>query len=400
MVYKTLLSFIMLAGSILQSCSQPASRPVLTEYASVTTGATQLLNGDMALLAGKNTGLVANQASLAGRRHLLDALLSQNVTILKVFTPEHGFRGSAADGEIVNDTIDPGTGIPILSLYGDHRKPTAEDMAGIDLMLFDLQDVGVRVYTYLSTLTYVMEACAEHGIPLVVLDRPSPNGFYVDGPVLDTAYRSFVGLHPVPLVYGMTIGEFSLMINGEHWLNNGLICDLTVIPLEHYTHNMIVKLPVKPSPNLPTWQAVYLYPTLCLFEGTVMSVGRGTDHPFEVYGHPDFMTGSYVFTPESRPGASLHPPHEGVHCYGQRLSGFAENYVKNESPFTLVWLLNAYREISPGGAFFNAFFTKLAGGTTLQEQIEAGMSETAIRETWKEDIRQFKLVREKYLLYD
>lgn len=245
---------------------------------------------------------MANQASLVGRIHLVDTLLASGIRVVKIFSPEHGFRGNAEAGALIEDGKDTQTGLPVISLYGKHKKPTAEDMKDVDIVLFDLQDVGVRFYTYIATLTYVMERCSENNIPLIVLDRPNPNGFYVDGPVLEKEHSSFVGLHPVPVVYGMTIGEYARMTNGEKWLQDGGLCDLTVIEMKGYSHNMIVKLPVRPSPNLPVWESVYLYPSLAFFEGTVVSVGRGTDFPFRVYGHPDLKSGDFSFTPHRIPG--------------------------------------------------------------------------------------------------
>jgi uncharacterized protein YbbC (DUF1343 family) len=244
-----------------------------------------------------------------------------------------------------------------------------------------------------------MEACAEENIPVIVLDRPNPNGFYTDGPVLETGYESFVGMHRVPVVYGMTMGEYALMVNGEGWLKDQILCDLTIIPLKNYRHNYIVKLPVKPSPNLPNWQAVFLYPSLCFFEGTIMSVGRGTDFPFQVYGHPDFLLGSFVFTPESKPGAS-NPKYKGVSCYGQNLRGYAENYQKMPAQLNLSWLIESYKFLNSSHDFFTAYFDKLAGTIKLRKQIEQGMSEEEIRKSWGEDLNEFKKIKEKYLLYE
>jgi uncharacterized protein YbbC (DUF1343 family) len=266
-------------------------------------------------------------------------------------------------------------------------------------MLFDIQDVGVRFYTYISTLTLVMEACAEAGVPLIVLDRPNPNGFYIDGPVLDTSLRSFVGMHPVPVVYGMTIGEYALMINGEGWLKNGVRCDLYVIPMENYDRSQIVKLPVKPSPNLPSWQSVYLYPSLCLFEGTVISVGRGTDYPFEVAGHPDLKSGSYAFTPRSIPGVADKPPFEGQTCYGQNLKDYAENFNDYEFHFNIDFLISYFNELNSGEKFFNPYFDKLSGDPSLKKAILAGKTSDEIRASWKEKREDFIYIRSKYLLY-
>jgi uncharacterized protein YbbC (DUF1343 family) len=353
------------------------------------------------LLEGKKIALVVNHTSMVGRWHLLDLLFSKNFEIEKVFGPEHGFRGDMHDGGAVSDTVDPKTGVPVISLYGQKKKPGPEDLEGIEIMVFDIQDVGVRCYTYLSTLTYVMEACAAEGIPLVVLDRPNPNGFYVDGPVLDLKYESFVGMHPIPLVYGMTIGEYARMVNGERWLEEGVQCELTVIPMNGYDRKKLYKLPVKPSPNLPEWQSVYLYPSLVLFEGTIMSVGRGTDFPFQVIGHPGFAIGSFTFMPRSMPGVSLHPKYEGEQCYGQNLTGFAENRERNDHHFTMQYLIGAYAYFSDRNdtVFFTDYFDKLAGTNRLRKDIEKGMSAEEIRSGWQPGHQEFMDIRKKYLQY-
>jgi len=369
------------------------------DYEYIQPGATNF-EVYLTSIQNKNVALVAHPASVLNGRHLVDTLLTNGIRLVKIFSPEHGFRGNAEAGEKVKDGTDPQTGLPVISLYGDHKKPTREDLSGVDVLLVDLQGVGVRFYTYISTLTYVMEACAENNVPVIVLDRPNPNGFYVDGPVLEPEFSSFVGMHPVPVVYGMTIGEYALMVNGESWLKNDVSCELTVVQMHNYSHDLIVKLPVSPSPNLPNWLSVYLYPSLCFFEGTIMSVGRGTDVPFQIYGHPDFVIGSYAFTPESMPGKSLHPKFEGKLCYGQNLTGYAENYSKNQSQLNLTWLIAAYELLSPKHSFFTDYFNKLAGTDKLRKQIEAGMSEKEIRATWEKDLKAFKKIREKYLLYD
>ena len=348
------------------------------------------------LLEGKSIGVVANQTSLIGETHLVDSLVSLGVDVKRIFTPEHGFRGAADAGAKVTDGKDERTGIEIASLYGKTKKPTPEMLRGIDLMLFDLQDVGVRFYTYISTLTYVMEACAENHIPVVVLDRPNPNGFYIDGPVLKAENKSFVGMHPVPVVYGMTIGEYGTMVNGEGWLKDGVRCDLTVIPVPGYDRDAIYELPVKPSPNLPNWEAVYLYPTLCFFEGTIVSVGRGTDTPFQVYGHPD-MRGSFTFTPQSAPGASK-PLLEGQRCRGENLTDFAHGYLTNENQLHLEWIIDAYQQLKDKG-FFNNYFSKLSGDTQFQQSIENGKSAEELRASWVSDLDTFKAIRNKYLIY-
>ncbi len=371
--------------------------PVLTNYDQIVTGDEQT-SVYFPLLQGKRVAVVANQSSIIGKTHLVDSLLSSGIRVVRIFSPEHGFRGNKEAGEKVKNGIDVQTGLPVISLYGKHKKPTIEDLQNVDVVLFDLQDVGVRFYTYLSTMTLIMQACAENHVPLIILDRPNPNGFYVDGPVLKPGFISFVGMHPVPVVYGMTIGEYARMVNGEHWLKNGQTCDLTVIPMKYYTHDMMVKLPVKPSPNLPNWKAVYLYPSLCFFEGTDVSVGRGTDKPFQIYGYPG-MNGDYVFTPKSMPGASLHPKLENKTCRGEDLTTFAKSYRKNPPQLHLQWLLKAYHELSEKHTFFNNYFDKLAGTDQLRKQIEAGFTEAQICQSWQKDLRRFRRIRKKYLLY-
>ena len=380
------------------SCSQTKTVKLVT-YDYIVPGAANF-DAYKNLIQNKNVAIVAHQASVVGKSHLVDSLFSLEVQLKKILSPEHGFRGEAEAGKKVDNGKDANTGLPIISLYGNHKKPTKSDLEGIEIVVLDLQDVGARFYTYISTLTYVMEACAEQGIPLIVLDRPNPNGFYIDGPILKPGFSSFVGMHPIPVVYGMTIGEYAMMVNGEKWLCGGITCELTVIPIKNYTHNLIVKLPYNPSPNLPNWESVYLYPSLCFFEGTVVSVGRGTSYPFQVYGHPDFTIGSFTFTPKSMPGKSLHPKFEGEHCYGQNLSGFAKNFEKNKNQLNLSWLINAYRLLSPNHEFFTDYFNTLAGSDQIRKQIETGLSEEQIRNSWKKDLESFKKTREKYLIYD
>ena len=348
------------------------------------------------LIEGKRVGIVGNQTSIIGETHLVDTLLSLGIDIKKIYTPEHGFRGTADAGAKVNSGKDEKTSLPIVSLYGKNKKPTPEMLQGIDAILFDLQDVGVRFYTYISTMTYVMEAAAENNIPVIVLDRPNPNGFYVDGPVLKPENQSFVGMHQVPVVYGMTIGEYAKMVNGEKWLKNGIACDLTVIPINNYNRNAIYELPVRPSPNLPNWESVYLYPTLCFFEGTIVSVGRGTETPFQIYGHPD-MRGSYTFTPKSIAGASK-PLLEGQRCRGENLAEFAHDYGRNANQLHLEWTIEAYQQLKDKG-FFNNFFVKLSGDKQLQRDLENGKSADEIRASWKDELEAFKAIRARYLLY-
>lgn len=357
------------------------------------------------LLQDKKVGVVVNHTSIIGHptqgSHLVDSLIHSGVQIKSIFTPEHGFRGTADAGEHISNDNDPALGIPIVSLYGATRKPLPDHLEGLDVVVFDIQDVGARFYTYISTMHYVMEACAEQGIPVIVLDRPNPNGFYVDGPVLDTAFRSFVGMHPVPIVHGMTIGEYAQMINGEKWLEAGIKCDLTVITCQGYSHELLYDLRVKPSPNLPNMTSIYLYPSICLFEGTQMSIGRGTEFPFQVVGHPDFEKGTFEFTPESTPGASK-PKLEGKLCKGYDLRDYDKGYFVERRKLDLQWLLITYNYFKDKGKdkkFFISYFDKLAGTTKLREQLEAHESEKIIRASWQADLSQFKTIRKKYLLY-
>ena len=319
--------------------------------------------------------------------------------IVRIFCPEHGFRGEADAGEKVGDYRDKATGLQVISLYGQKKKPLPEDLKQIELMIFDMQDVGVRFYTYLSTLHYVLEACAENQIPVVVLDRPCPNAFYVDGPVLEKKYSSFIGMHPVPIVYGMTIGEYAKMINGEGWLKNGVKCKLTVVPCQGWKRTEAVALPVKPSPNLPDSVSVMLYPSVCLFEGTVVSEGRGTPTPFQLFGHPQLKNMSFSFTPRSIPGMSKSPKCLGKICYGMDLR---EKYgeVKAGKRLRLDWLMTAYQHYSGSTPFFTSFFDKLAGTEQLRKDIENGKSEAEIRASWQPQLERFLQVRKKYLLYD
>lgn len=349
-------------------------------------------------LEGKNVGVVANQTSMIGDTHLVDSLVTLGIHVKRIFTPEHGFRGTADAGAKVTNGKDEKTGIEIASLYGKTKKPTKEMMQDIDVMLFYLQDVGVRFYTYISTLTYVMEACAESDIRLIVLDCPNPNGFYIDGPMLRAENASFVGMHPVPVVYGMTIGEYGSMVNGEGWLKNGVHCELTVVCVPGYDRDAIYELPVKPSPNLPNWESVYLYPSLCFFEGTIVSVGRGTEKPFQIFGHPE-LRGSYTFTPESKGGASK-PMFEGEHCRGLDLTDYAHNYAHNENKLCLEWLIDAYQQLTDKNLpFFTKYFNLLAGDNSFRQQIENKKSAEDIRASWVEDLERFKSIRSNYLIY-
>lgn len=351
------------------------------------------------VLRGKNIGLVSNPTSRVGSVHLVDTLVHSGMKVMKIFAPEHGFRGEGEAGATINNGLDPVTGIPVISLYGKHKKPTPADLGRLDLVVFDIQDVGVRFYTYISTLHFVMEACAAEGKPLLLLDRPNPNGFYIDGPILDTAFRSFVGMHPVPVVYGLTIGEYAKMINGEGWLQNGLKCNLTVIVCEGYDHGTQYILPVKPSPNLPNQVSVYLYPSLCFFEGSVISIGRGTEFPFQVFGHPD-LTGKFSFTPESKEGISLHPLYEKRLCYGSDLRQEGMKTFTEKQGIILDWVVDAWSALGKRNDFFTDYFDTLAGTSQLRLQIQQGLSPGQIRLGWEPGLRKYQKMREKYFLYD
>ena len=346
------------------------------------------------LLRGKRIAVVGNQTSVNDTVHLVDLLLAEGFEVVKVFAPEHGFRGRAGAGEPVSDSKDSKTGLPVISLYGKHKKPTHEDLKDVDVLLFDIQDVGVRFYTYLSTLHYVMEAGAEHRIPVIVLDRPNPHIDQIDGPVMQPEHYSFVGMHPVPILYGMTIGEYAMMINGEGWLAGNRKADLTVIPVKHYTRKSSYELPVRPSPNLPNAQAVALYPSLCLLEPTDVSVGRGTDWPFQVFGAPYLPPSDFWFVPQPNEGAK-YPKHRGKKCYGKDL--------RNITPprgIELDWILWAYRNYSEKARFFKKGFERIAGNSLLRRQIEQGMTPEEIKKTWQADLDAFKKVRQKYLIYE
>jgi len=352
----------------------------------------------IALLKGKKVGVVANHTSLIGNTHVVDTLRSMKINVVKVFAPEHGFRGSADAGEKVNSTVDEKTGLPLVSLYGKNKKPSAEMLANIDVIVFDIQDVGARFYTYISTMTYVMEACAELGIPVVIFDRPNPNGHYVDGPILEPAYSSFVGLHPVPVVHGMTVGEYAQMVNGEGWLKGGIKCKLSIIACKGWSRKEYYQLTVPPSPNLQTMNSIYLYPSLCFFEGTLVSVGRGTSSPFEVIGYPNCPEGNFSFTPKSGPG-SKSPQYENKECRGFDLRHFGDNFVRDTGMLYLYWLQSLSSIESKNPAFFTSFFDKLAGTDTLRKQLLAGVSEADIRKSWAPGLSQFRQMRKKYLLY-
>jgi uncharacterized protein YbbC (DUF1343 family) len=346
------------------------------------------------LLKDKRVGIVTNQTGILSKeKHLVDFLIEQNINLQKIYAPEHGFRGTADAGELIVDGKDTKTNLPIISLYGNNKKPKAEQLEGIDILVFDLQDVGARFYTYISSLHYVMEACAENNIPLLVLDRPNPNGTIIDGPILEKEHKSFVGMHEIPVLHGMTIGEYAKMINGEKWLKDGIQCNLTVITCLNYAHNMKYSLPVKPSPNLPNDQSINLYASLCFFEGTNVSSGRGTEKQFQIYGSPFLPKSSFSFTPIPNFGAK-DPMHNGKLCYGEDLTK-----IEKVKQLELKWLIKAYNSTSDKSKFFNDFFLKLAGTKKLREQIEAGISENEIRKSWDKGLNDFKTMRKKYLVY-
>jgi len=350
------------------------------------------------LIAGKSVAVVANQTSMIGQIHLVDSLLSLGTDIRVIFAPEHGFRELADAGDNIEDGKDSETGISLKSLYGSQRKPTSADLNGIDIVIFDIQDVGARFYTYISTMHYVLEACAENNVKCIVLDRPNPNGFYFDGNILDTAYSSFVGMHPIPVVHGMTVGEYARMLNGEGWLTEGVKCDLEIIKCKKYTHKSYYVLPVKPSPNLPNQTSVYLYPSICFFEGTAISCGRGTPFPFQTFGSPDLPDRGFSFTPESVPGAK-NPRYLGVKCFGTDLRDAINMKIVPNPGLNLEWVIEAYNDFPGKDKFFTSYFDVLAGGPVLREQIQEGMTARQIRDTWKEGLEKFSRIREKYLLY-
>ncbi len=403
-IFVAIASIICLANF---SCAQKKSQPSVPESpqtipaeSKAPIAAAERFDAYLPQLQGKRIGAVVNHTSMLGETHLVDTLLKLGIRIEKIFAPEHGFRGTADAGEHVRDGRDAATGIPLVSLYGSKKKPGKAELEGLDLVLFDIQDVGARFYTYISTMSYVMEACAEQGLPMLVLDRPNPNGHYVDGPVLQKTYSSFVGLHEVPVVHGMTVGEYARMVNGEGWLAGGIQCSLTVIPCENYDHTIRYELPVKPSPNLPNMRAIYLYPSICFFEGTEVSVGRGTDKQFQVLGSPGFSGGDFTFTPRPMEGAK-NPPFEGKVCHGFDLTTLTTEDLARQNAIDLSYLITFYQGFDKKESFFlkNLFFDKLAGGPDLRQQIIAGKSETEIRESWQSGLEQFKTIRSKYLLY-
>ena len=351
------------------------------------------------ILHGKKIGIVANASSIVGGVNIVDTLFHSGIDIKVVFSPEHGFKLKEEAGQLSNDYTDPNTGIRVIALYGIKKKPAAMDLAGLDMVVFDIQDVGARFYTYISTLSLVMEACAENKVSVLVLDRPNPNAFYIDAPVLEMKYKSFVGMHPVPVVYGMTIGEYARMVNGEGWLKGGISCDLSVLPVENYTHQTSWFPAVRPSPNLPTDNSILLYPSLCFFEGTVISVGRGTSTPFEIYGHPGMQGYSFSFVPQAIQGMDSKPMYKDKTCFGENLQKYYVQHPSDKGRINLMWLIRAFGTLGSRPDFFNPYFDQLAGTAKLQEQIIKGSGEEDIRSSWKADIEAFKKIRERYLLY-
>jgi uncharacterized protein YbbC (DUF1343 family) len=363
------------------------------QSSGIKTGAEQL---DLLLpkLQDKRVAFLVNHTAVIGRTHLVDSLQKRGVDIKKILSPEHGFRGNADAGETVTDGVDTKTGLPVISLYGNNKKPTAEQLSDVDIVVFDIQDVGVRFFTYISSLHYLMEACAEQNKKLIVLDRPNPNGSYVDGPLLDPSLKSFVGMHPIPIVHGLTVGELAQMINGEGWLEGKRKCELEIIKLKNYTHQTPYTLPIKPSPNLPNQQSVLLYPSTCLFEGTALSVGRGTQHPFEWIGHPDLKNQPFQFTPISIEGMAKKPPHENEVCFGIDLST-----EKTGKEISLKYLIQFYNQFADKEEFFIPYFDKLVGTKQLKEQIKKGMTERQIKATWKKELDSYRNLRKRYLIY-
>ena len=398
-------------------CFPQSVKKTFTKDTPVITGA-ERLSVYLPLLRGKKVAVFANQTSMVGKSHLVDTLKKLEVNISVIFGPEHGFRGTADAGEKIENAVDSLTGIPVVSLYGKKRRPSPEDLKEVDVMVFDIQDVGARFYTYISSLQEYMEAALENGKPLLILDRPNPNGFYVDGPILDLKFKSFVGMQPIPINYGMTVGEYAMMIAGEKWLSSKIANErvtynlttkptadtpfhLLVIKCKHYDHNNKYELPVKPSPNLPEMQSIYWYPSTCLFEGTALSEGRGTDKPFQIFGHPSLPKNLYAFIPTSREGA-MEPKLKDKLCYGWNISGTKEQVLKKiNGRIQLKYLLQAYRLFPDKENFFlkTGGFNRLAGNDVLMQQIKEGKTETEIRKSWEPDLKKFKAIRKKYLLY-
>ena len=407
MIKSTILIFVILIFSCgnqktdaQDKLSEITSKTESTSAFSKPIVAANRIAEYLPLLSNKKIGIVANQTSVIfndqSYTHLVDSLVSLDVNVQKVFAPEHGFRGTADAGELVKDGIDTKTGIPIISLYGKNKKPSETQLANLDILIFDIQDVGARFYTYISTLHYVMEACAELNLPLIILDRPNPNGHYVDGPILKLENQSFVGMHPIPIVHGLTIGEYAQMINGERWLDHQVQCNITVIKMANYNRAIIYDLPIKPSPNLPNAKSINLYPSLCFFEGTNVNAGRGTDQQFQIFGSPYLDKEKYIFTytPVSNEGAK-YPKHNNKLCYGLNLNDSETlNHIKLE------WLIDAYNTTEDKASFFNDFFVKLSGDETLEKQIKKGLSANEITKSWQTDLDTFKEMSSQYMLYN
>ena len=391
-------TFALLACTFSQSKNNDETSVKVNSEANIKMGA-EVTESYFPLIEGKRVAVLTNQTGMVGDEHLVDMLKRKEFNVVGIFSPEHGFRGTADAGEHVASSVDEKTGIPIWSLYdGKSGKPAVETMDKFDVLVFDLQDVGLRFYTYYATMARMMDACAEHNIEMIVLDRPNPNGFYVDGPILDMKHKSGVGWLPIPVVHGMTLGELALMINGEKWLPNERICELTVVPCENFTSDMKYELPISPSPNLPNIHSIYLYPATCLFEGTVVSLGRGTSFPFEAYGHPKYTGSDFTFTPRSVSGAK-NPPLLDQKCYGVDLRNIPNEQVW-ENGFDLSYVIDAYTNLNMGEKFFSSFFEKLVGVDYIRTMIMEGKSNEEIRAMWQDDVANFKVQREPYLLYE
>lgn len=397
---KKLFFVFLIALNFIQCGNSKISTGTRTPIAEKSDPKTPLMVGaaqlDLLLpkLKNKHVALVVNYTATVGKTHLADTLLSRGVLIKKILAPEHGFRGNAANGEHVKDGVDTKTGLRLVSLYGTNRKPTPEQLADIDIVIYDIQDVGVRFFTYIGTLHYVMEACAENGKKLIVLDRPNPHGSYIDGPVLKPEHKSFIGMHPVPVVHGMTVGEFAQMINGEGWLEGKKKCELEIIPMKNWNHQDEYSLPLRPSPNLPNDQAVKLYPSICFFEGTSLSLGRGTQFPFQAIGHPDLKDFPFQFTPATIEGMAKNPPQENKLCYGLDLRN-----AEVPKKIDLHYLLDMYKAFPDKEKFFIPFFERLAGNTILRQQIKDGLTEDQIRTSWQKELDVYKEMRKKYVQY-
>lgn len=397
-MYRLPFTLLVLLVTFFGSCQNVEQPSITRPNPTIVTGA-QRTTSYVHMLLGKRVGIIANQTSTIGSTHLVDSLLALGVDIQCVFAPEHGFRGQSADGAHISNSIDPITQLPIVSLYGKNKKPSSEQLKDIDVLVFDIQDVGARFYTFISTMHLAMESAAENDLAFVVLDRPNPNGFYVDGPVLDQKFSSFVGMHSIPIVHGMTVGELAKMINDEGWLSQGIKCKLSVVACTNYHHLDLYELPIAPSPNLPNATSIYLYPSLCLFEATSVSIGRGTEHPFQVIGHPKHA-GKIEFTPKSIPGVSEHPKHKNIACSGHLLKDFGDFYFTSKGKLYLEWLIAMNEELGSEELFDRPeFFDKLAGTDRLRKQIVAGKTSVEIQESWEAELEKFKKLRRKYLLY-